>query len=1037
MHPIPSPPTSIDEIPEKCIAAWQSLGAELNESALATLRSTWTSQRFGVFVHHLRQVRETVPVERLPGWRDGLMSLLRTHPEAYEAHGAFLVDACIHLLEARDVLSIAGNVAITDKQHLPQAWMRGFMPRSRGEREGLAELIEQTTDPATQAAALDLLARPGNARREDEADKSFRQSLLVRALPHVVDEALKRFVDNNSDFGGLAARDLSHNIEVPGLLVELAERGSLGLRRNALQQLWLLQHGKDGQDLAPYRGRLKALLAADPVSFRKADTRLPDVELATAAWDGADGDKMRDFVLRWVASLFDDEGLGPVTPEHPALPLLLRMLEEAPSNARVWFWNPEHYSPYAEMPFPLLQLLWQAQPKSLLPLFAQWLAACIGRESEWPVDWRCEEAGEPHVAARRSASRQLIAEVLSAATTDLETVKPGDVANLLPHISDLPLLEQLTPSLQALGAKSKPLQRALPELLARFGATEVQRLGWLADKRKGVRDIGLEALLLCQGSEAERVLQQVRDDARTSDTDRDRIHARLGVATSGDSPAVAGATATTEASSKDAAAIDLDSLKARAAKARIKPAVDKVWSEELATALQPLPPEYARWLLSLAVETKEERLTGTALGLLAHLSRERQAALSEHLLRLWLANNGDRKLIWLLLFVPPCGDDRLVEPLFEAFKAWHKRAKPKAVTVLQTLAALDSAFALSQVYEVFAKATYSWAIHEGAKAALQGAAGRRGCSLADLFDEITPDFGLTTEGRVFDFGPYAYTMRVGTDLELSFTHSTTGKTSKSLPKAKDGEDLEARAAAESAIKLLRGGLKKVIKLQAQRLEDAMVVQRRWPAARWRVLFVDHAVLGLIGQGLIWDRLDARGTSLGSLRISEDRSLIDASSQTVALDDSDQLQLWHPATARAGEVEAWTAHLADYEIKPFLSQVGRPVITLTAEEAESTEFKRHAKVRVAQSTIKYGLEGWNYQISDQDGSHIAGFERRFEGGLRVLIDTDDMDAGLYGDAALGSAAFLLKREPMKLADVPAPLLSLVAEHLQKLAAKAEG
>jgi hypothetical protein len=47
----------------------------------------------------------------------------------------------------------------------------------------------------------------------------------------------------------------------------------------------------------------------------------------------------------------------------------------------------------------------------------------------------------------------------------------------------------------------------------------------------------------------------------------------------------------------------------------------------------------------------------------------------------------------------------------------------------------------------------------------------------------------------------------------------------------------------------------------------------------------------------------------------------------------------------------------------------------------------------------------------------------------------MDAGLYGDSALGWANFYRGDDILALRDVPPPLLSLVAEHFDKLAAKA--
>ncbi|MCB1805860.1 MAG: DUF4132 domain-containing protein, partial [Candidatus Competibacteraceae bacterium] len=84
-----------------------------------------------------------------------------------------------------------------------------------------------------------------------------------------------------------------------------------------------------------------------------------------------------------------------------------------------------------------------------------------------------------------------------------------------------------------------------------------------------------------------------------------------------------------------------------------------------------------------------------------------------------------------------------------------------------------------------------------------------------------------------------------------------------------------RAVAESRFKFLRSSLKKVAKQQANRLREALICGRSWPYARWRVLFLEHPLLSILGQGLIWQRYDADGKAQASFRISEDRSLIDA------------------------------------------------------------------------------------------------------------------------------------------------------------------
>ncbi len=1029
MNTTPTPPQTIDDLPAKCIAAWQALGVEFKESTIAGMERCWNENRMGVFTHSLRElVRAGAPVDRLPGWREALITLLNAHPEAMDRHGWFIVDAYIHLLDAADLLAIPAIAAMFGRETLPYMWMTNFAPRSPEERANLIRLIGENQDSVVQSVAFGLAVR--GPHREEAEDSAARQQLIASALPSITVDALERFSDVNEDFGRLSSRQLVRYLTDADILITLAEKGARAVRRAALEQMQMSRIRK-GADYAALNARLRTLIAEHPRDVAATGFYAPDPALADLLWSSDARPKVREAAVHWLMRLFGEDELGPVGPDHPAVPVLRRWLAEQPETIRQWFWNDESdYRPGADIYLPMLELLWSLGDPTLTPWFVNWIGQCLESEPDWLGDDEyIDEDEDPGRAARLRDRLAVVARAALATTpAQLSTLKPVWVAALCRFVDEPALLDTLSPLLMDVAAKSKPVQRALPAVLAGHALAQVDGLGWLTDKRKGVRDVGLEALLLSTDAQAQAVLKRQHDDKRTTDADRERIVSRL--------KALGAATASLPAS----APVSLDDLIAKAGKAKIKPQVDKVWTEALAAFFAPLDPALARWTLNLAVEAKDEMLPQSAVTVLAQLSPERRAALAEHLLQLWLAENGDRKQRWMLLFVPVCGDDRLVEPLFDAFKNWHKRAKPKAVTALETLCALDTPYALSHVYEVYGKASYSYAIHDGAKKALLGAATRRGCDLAELADEMTPDFGLTGEGLTLDVGPFAYTVTVGTDLSLSITHGGTGKMTKTLPKAKTDEDADKRSAAESAIKLLKSGLKKVIKLQAVRLEDAMIGQRTWPSPRWRVLFVDHPVLGLIGQGLIWTRLDADGNPLGSFRISEDRSLIGADDAVVELAEPDAVRLWHPALALPGEAEAWTGHLADYEIKPFLDQVNRAVVDLTAEEAAATDFARFRGVKLEQFLVKRSLEGWNYEISDQDGSHIFGYQRRFTlAGVVATVETEDMSAFSYpGDTTtVGDISFRNAQGAVRLDQVPPTVLSTVVGHVGLLAAKAVG
>ena len=191
--------------------------------------------------------------------------------------------------------------------------------------------------------------------------------------------------------------------------------------------------------------------------------------------------------------------------------------------------------------------------------------------------------------------------------------------------------------------------------------------------------------------------------------------------------------------------------------------------------------------------------------------------------------------------------------------------------------------------------------------------------------------------------------------------------------------------------MLRKNLKKVAKQQAGRLHEALICERSWHVTRWRTLFVDHPLLGLLAQGLIWQRVGDNA----SFRISEDGSLIDADDEPLTLGDSDRLRLWHPTNASAEQAAAWAGHLEDYQLSPLVDQLGQPRVKLQDQEPQAEQLTRFVGVEVEQFIAKRFLEGWNYEIHDQDGSAVFGYQRRFPLlGVTVVIDLEGMDAFSY-------------------------------------------
>ena len=546
---------------------------------------------------------------------------------------------------------------------------------------------------------------------------------------------------------------------------------------------------------------------------------------------------------------------------------------------------------------------------------------------------------------------------------------------------------------------------------------------WLQHSKKEMRNLGLQALLDTRGEGKAEILYRWLD-GKWDETARGLIIDEI------------------EKLGADVTELDtlhpvtVESLSGYADKVLNKRSREKFTAfvdEEMLAIAEPLTTEILAAMFALAAHADWDQMPRQCRQAFALITEERRAQFAAAMLAVWLGSKGDRKLRWTLKFVSSFGDERVLEDLAKAIKEWQKKAKPKAITALEAMAGIDTIEALSQVETYTAKRGNSWSIRDAAYKALRAAGRRRGVTLAEMIDLLIPDFGMGPEGLELDVGPRMYRVQLANDLSLRVTNSETGKVTKSLPKARTDEDADKREAAEGKFKILKKNIRSVAKQQARRMEDALVGRKTWNPESWRSLFVDHPVLGVMAQGLIWTGLDDAGKAIQSLRISEDRSLLDSDDETVELNAS-AVTLWHPCDASAEEAAAWKEHLEDYAIKPFIDQVNLPVHAVSEEEGDATALARFQGTKFMWGEFKRKMEQWDYDISDQDGSHIFGYYRDYKAaGIRVQIDCEEANVAYSFDDAMtmGTVEFRNAKGQLALQDVPQRVICAVIGDIDSL------
>lgn len=174
--------------------------------------------------------------------------------------------------------------------------------------------------------------------------------------------------------------------------------------------------------------------------------------------------------------------------------------------------------------------------------------------------------------------------------------------------------------------------------------------------------------------------------------------------------------------------------------------------------------------------------------------------------------------------------------------------------------------------------------------------------------------------------------------------------------------------------------------QIRRLEHAMVTTRRWTAATYRRLFVDHPVMHQLSRGLVWIACDADGTVTGSFRIAEDGGFADIHDTVFTLADTAIVGIAHPLHL-ADTVRTWGEIFADYEILQPFPQLARDIHSLTDEERSTSTLGRCHNLTVpTANVIRLNRFGWELIEPDEvDYEEFRYCYRRLGGQRSAVLD----------------------------------------------------
>jgi hypothetical protein len=438
------------------------------------------------------------------------------------------------------------------------------------------------------------------------------------------------------------------------------------------------------------------------------------------------------------------------------------------------------------------------------------------------------------------------------------------------------------------------------------------------------------------------------------------------------------------------------------------------------------------------------------IGLKKHADRLALDEFVWKLFELWLAERSPTPDRWAMKALGHLGGDAIALKLAPLIRNWpgenqHKRAAHG----LECLCAIGTDTALMQLSSIAAKVRYR-KLQNQAREMMKAIAFALGLGRDELEDRIVPDLELDEQGRrVLDFGHRKFTVVLGPDLTPQLLDEA-GKQRKDLPKPGKSDDADKARASVGVWKLLKRQLKETAKVQAGRLEQAMVRGRRWTVERFERLLVRHPLMTNLVKRLLWQAHNAVGQLEAVFRVTEERDYANSKDAAISLSAAVQVGMVHPLQLSESERKAWGEIFGDYELVSPFPQLGRPVHRLLPGEETKIEIDRFKTANIPGVVVWSQLEKAGWERGNPGGyTHMRRHMKHFpsvdvtavieyEPGLSLedIASTESQSLSACFIAGPGNGGPPPRAGLLPLGQIDGVMLSEVLMDLYSLAAKGQ-
>ncbi|WP_108807562.1 DUF4132 domain-containing protein [Aquimarina spinulae] len=319
-----------------------------------------------------------------------------------------------------------------------------------------------------------------------------------------------------------------------------------------------------------------------------------------------------------------------------------------------------------------------------------------------------------------------------------------------------------------------------------------------------------------------------------------------------------------------------------------------------------------------------------------------------------------------------------------------KKRSDAACELLGLMSSYDAALVLDKIMKKY-RDRYS--VAATAEEALITIADHLDLTFLELQERMIPDFDFSGRELQIHEGRATYTMLIDVNLQFKFRNDT-GKIIQTIPKAS--------ADFKKVIKEKTKILNDVAKQFAQSMEMHLVTQRHWPAADWKVFFMENPVAFAFSQSSVWVKNDTQESFI----VLEDGSFADVYSNTILLKDTDKIMLAHPLLLGVDLTKSWLAYFNTKNITSTFKQLERTIEKLTEDHKETTLSKIFTEKHQQVSIFRYRVmkKGWK-RGSVTDGGGVTSYKKTFSAdNIDAFIDTNHLPVRESYQENMDSGAF---------------------------------